>query len=356
MGTNASAVPNLTIGLDVSDRWVALCAVDAAGEVVERGRLRTTQGALGSRFGSMQPTRVVLEVGQHSPWMCRLLKECGHEVIVANPRQLRLIYQSEDKSDPTDAESLARLARMDRRLLKPIRHRSAAVQAHLGILRARQNLVASRTQLVNHARGACKAFGVRLPKCSTASFGRKAARTLPEELAGALTPILEMATELTRQIRTYDKQIEGLCEEHYPETMLLRQVPGVGSITALAFVLTLEDPGRFSSSRAVGAYFGLRPRRSQSGAHEPELRITKAGDKMLRTLLVQAAHYILGPFAPDTDLRHWGQKLAARGGKTAKKKAAVAVARKLAVLLHRLWVTAEEYEPLRQTRRRAQAA
>lgn len=356
MRVDASAVPNLTIGLDVSDRWVVLCAIDANGEVVEAGKVRTTPEALTSRFEGVPATRVVLEVGQDSPWISRLLKKSGHEVIVANPRQLRLIYQSDNKSDPADAESLARLGRLDRRLLKPIQHRSVETQAHLGILRARQSLVGSRTKLINHARGACKAFGVRLPKSSAGSFATKAAGAVPEDLAEALTPTLEMARELSRQIRMYDKQIEKLCEERYPETSLLRQVPGVGPVTALTFVLTLEDPSRFSSSRSVGDYLGLRPRRSQSGGHEPELRITKAGDKMLRALLVQCAHYILGPFAPETDLRHWGQKLANRGGKTAKKKAAVALARKLAVLLHRLWVTAEVYEPLRQAQRREAVA
>jgi len=139
-------------------------------------------------------------------------------------------------------------------------------------------------------------------------------------------------------------------EERYPRTRLLRQVPGVGPVTALAFVLALADPSRFRSSRSVGAYLGLRPRRSDSGESMPELRITKAGNGAVRRLLVQCAQYILGPFGPESDLRGWGLKLAGRGGKRAKRVAVVAVARKLSVLLHRLWVSGENYDPLRNSK------
>jgi transposase len=164
--------------------------------------------------------------------------------------------------------------------------------------------------------------------------------------------VLETIASLTHKIRRYERHIEQLASERYPETCLLRQVSGVGPLTALSFVLTLEDPGRFRRSRSVGAYLGLRQRQSQSGEQDPELRITKAGDHDLRRLLIGSAHYLLGPFGPDTDLRRWGLALAARGKKNAKKRAVVAVARKLAVLLHRLWVTAEVYEPLRNHGRR----
>jgi transposase len=222
------------------------------------------------------------------------------------------------------------------------------------LIRSRDALVASRTQLVNHVRHQVKVWGARLPKCSTESFANKVADHLPDGLQLALAPIVEQVGRLTQQIREYDRQVERLCRDEYPETERLRQVAGVGPLTALCFVLTLEDPTRFARGRDVGAYLGLVPRRHESGARSPELRITKAGDATLRRLLVGAAHYVLGPFGPDTDLRTWGLELAKRGRKNAKKRAVVATARKLAVLLHALWKSPEPYEPQRASRQAAQ--
>jgi transposase len=168
----------------------------------------------------------------------------------------------------------------------------------------------------------------------------------------ALGPILEQIGSLTQRIRDYDRRLEAISKDRYPETELLRQVEGIGPLTALAFVLTLEDPHRFEKSRSVGAYLGLVPARDQSGDRDPQRRISKEGDEMLRRLLVGSAHYTLGPFGSDSDLRRHGEKIASRGGKNAKKRAAVAVARKLSVLLHHLWVTGEVYDPLHDAHRR----
>jgi transposase len=205
---------------------------------------------------------------------------------------------------------------------------------------------------VNHVRGAVKSFGHRLPKCPARSFHKKAPEHIPEALSPALEPILEQIASLTGRIRDYDRQLETVSEEHYPESELLRQVEGIGPLTALCFLLTLEDPSRFAKSRSVGAYLGLVPARDQSGDRDPQKHISKEGDEMLRKLLVSSAHYILGPFGSDSDLRRHGEKIASRGGKNSKKRAAVAVARKLSVLLHRLWVTGEVYDPLYNTHRR----
>lgn len=335
----------MTAGLDLGDKYSHVCVLDESGEVVDEGRVSTTPRALGQRFGGRARCRVALEVGTHSPWVERLLVELGHEVLVANPRKLRLIFDNESKGDGLDAEQLARLARVDPKLLYPIRHRDGSSRAALAVLRSRQALVEARTKLINHVRGVVKSFGGRLKSCSTPSFAKRAASQLPEVLRESLLPVLETLGELSRKIRQFDRRIEQLAQEQYPVTNLLREVPGVGALTALHYVLVIGDPTRFRSSRAVGAYLGLRPRRSQSGRSDPELRITKVGDRELRRLLVSASHYILGPFGPDTDLRRWGLGLAGRGGKNAKKRAVVAVARKLAVLLHRLWVTAQVYEP-----------
>jgi len=341
----------MTAGLDLGDKYSYLCLLDTeSGEVVEEGRLRTTPEDFRRRFCSEQPLRIAIEAGTHSPWASRVLKECGHEVLVANPRKVQLIYTNKRKTDEIDAENLARLARLDPKLLYPLKHRGEESQAHLAIIRSREALVGTRTQLVNHVRGAVKSFGGRLPKCPARSFHNKAPDHIPEALWPALGPILETIGSLTQRIRDYERQLETIAKERYPETELLRQVEGVGVLTALTFVLTLEDPYRFERSRSVGAYLGLVPASDQSGDRDPQKRrISKEGDEMLRKLLVGSAHYILGPFGKDSDLRRHGEKIASRGSKNAKKRAAVAVARKLAVLLHRLWITAEVYEPLRNT-------
>jgi transposase len=342
----------MTGGLDLGDKYSYLCLIDTqSGEVIEEGRLRTTPEGLRRRFASEPPLRIAIETGTHSPWVSRLLEECGHEVLVANARKLRLIYANRRKTDEVDAENLARLARLDPKLLYPVEHRGQDSQAHMAIIRSRQALVDCRTQLVNHARGTVKSFGARLPKCPARGFHKRAQEHIPEALLPALGPILEQIGSLTERILKYDRELEAIAKESYPETELLRQVEGIGPLTALSFVLTIEDPYRFEKSRSVGAYLGLVPATDRSGDRDPQKRISKEGDEMLRRLLVSGAHYILGPFGSDSDLRRHGEKIAARGGKNAKKRAVVAVARKLAVLLHSLWVSAEVYEPLRNAHR-----
>jgi transposase len=352
MTDGSSEQPQMTAGLDLGDKYSYLCLIDQeGGEVIEEGRLRTSPKAFRRRFASERPLRIAIEAGTHSPWASRVLEECGHEVLVANARKLRLIYANKRKTDEIDAENLARLARLDPKLLYPLKHRGEDSQAHMALIRSREALVSTRTQLVNHVRGAVKSFGARLPKCPASSFHKKAAEHIPEALWLALGPILQTIGSLTQRIRDYDRQLETISKEHYPETELLRQVEGIGTLTALTFVLTLEDPYRFEKSRSVGAYVGLVPAQDQSGDRDPQKRISKEGDEMLRRLLVSSAHYILGPFGSDSDLRRHGEKIASRGGKNSKKRAVVAVARKLAVLLHSLWISAEVYEPLRNTHR-----
>jgi transposase len=267
--------PLMTAGLDISDKYSYLCLIDQeSGEVVEEGRLRTTPEALRRRFASEQPLRIAIEAGTHSPWVSRVLEECGHEVLVANARKLRLIYANKQKTDEVDAENLARLARLDPKLLYPLKHRGEECQAHMALIRSRQALVGARTQLVNHVRGAVKSFGARLPKCPARSFHKRAPEHIPEALLPALGPVLETIGSLTERIRDYERQLEAIAKERYPqETELLRQVEGVGPLTALTFVLTLEDPYRFEKSRSVGAYLGLVPASEKSGDRDPQRRI-----------------------------------------------------------------------------------
>ncbi|MGH7427768.1 MAG: IS110 family transposase [Candidatus Methylomirabilaceae bacterium] len=340
----------LYVGLDLGDRWSQVHVLDGEGDLVEETRLPTSASNLGRRFSGIAACRVAMEVGVHSPWVSRLLQGLGHETIVADARKLRLIYRNPRKNDSIDAEYLARLARLDPKLLSPVRHRSPEAQADLALLRSRDTLVRARTMMINHARGLAKSAGQPLPSCSADAFPHKVRLSLPEALKPALEPLLETIGVITQAIRAYDRQIEALCRSRYPETERLRQVAGVGPLTSLAYLLSLEDPQRFRKSREVGPFLGLVPRQNQSGGSDPQLRITKTGDPYLRRLLVGSAQYLLGPFGPDCELRRWGLKLAERGGLNAKKRAVVGVARKLAVLLHRLWLTGEHYLPLYHTR------
>ena len=348
-GKAGKAARKVTIGMDLGDRTSRYCVLDQEGKVQLEGSVGTTRKAMAQVFGAVARCRIAIEVGTHSPWLSRLLQSWGHEVIVANARQVKLISQSSRKDDRLDAQTLARLARVDPLLLRPIQHRSEKAQGHLLVIRVRALLVETRTALVNAARGFAKAAGERLPACDPDRMGVERMEELPGELQEGLQPLLEQVESLTEKIKACDAKIEQIARIEYPETELLRQVSGVGTLIALTFILTVEDRERFQKSRDVGCYVGLRPKRSSSGESQPQLRITKEGDVYLRKLLVQGAHYILGWRGPDTDLRRWGWKLAQRGGKNAKKRAIVAVARKLAVLLHRLWVTSEVYEPLRNS-------
>jgi transposase len=338
----------LTVGVDLGDQWSHYCILGLEGETLAEGQLRTTQQHIAEFFQALNAARVVFEVGTHSAWVQEVICGCGHEVLVANPRLMEGSKRRKRKNDRIDANKLARLGRVDPQSLHPMRHRSKEVRQDLVVLRARDALVAVRTELINATRGLVKSTGARLPKCSSPSFAQKVEEAVPVEIREALLPLVRMTAALSDCIQGYDEKIEKLGREKYGHTALLRQVKGVGPITALAYVLTLENPERFVKSRDVGPYLGLVPKQEDSGESQPQLGISKTGDTMVRKLLVGSAQYILGPFGPDTDLRRYGLRLCERGGKNAKKRAAVAVARKLAVLLHCLWVSGEVYEPLRQ--------
>ena len=335
--------PEMTMGIDVGDRYSHLCLLDEDGEVVERDRVRSTDAAFRRHFEGAPRLRIALECGTHSPWMSRLLKQLGHQVVIANARKIPTITESESKNDRNDAEQLARLAAFDPRLLSPLEHRSLSRQQDLNLIQARAILVKARTMIVNALRGLVKSAGGRLPACSAASFPARAASAVPPVLTAVAGPLIEQIARLNIQIGTMDQQIEKLAAK-YPEIGTLRSVPGVGPLVATAYVLTLDGPNVVPSSRSAGAFLGLRPGQSQSGESDPERRITRTGNTYLRCLLVQSAQYVLGRFGPDSALRRWGLKLAASGGKRAKKRAIVAVARKLAVILHSMWRSGQRFE------------
>jgi transposase len=239
---------------------------------------------------------------------------------------------------------LARLARLDLSLLAPVQQRSRSAQVDLASLRSRDILVSVRTKLVNHVRGLLKQFGVRVESRSTPAFARQARKVIPAELRPALVPVLETLDGVSEQIALHDRQVEQLLKAS-PIATRLAQIDGVGPITALTFRLTIDEPAKFKKSRLVAAFLGLVPAKDQSGASDPQKHITKAGNPFLRRLLVQCAHRLLGPFGPECDLKRWGLTLCARGGPAGKKRAIVAVARKLAVMMHRVWITGRPYDP-----------
>ena len=335
------------VGVDLGDRSSQICRLDReTGAILEQRRLSTTSASF-QRYFQGAPCLVIVESGTHTPWVRRLLESLGHQVITANPSKVQAISSSLRKTDERDARCLAQLARVDPELLGPVHARSPEAQQALAVVRAREGLVKVRTLLINQVRGMVKSFGARLPGCSSKSFARGASEAIPQALKASLEPLLAVIADLSERIGVFDRDIEAWAQR-FAVTQRLRQIKGVGALTSLVFVLTLDDPHRFARSRSVGAYLGLVPASRNTGGSTPQLSITKQGDGLLRRLLVQAAHYILGPFGQDSDLRSFGLELSRRGGKNGKKRAVVAVARKLAVLLHRLWISGEDYEPCRR--------
>ena len=348
VATVAESKPTQVVGLDLGDRHSHYCVLSSTGEAMEEGRIQTTAAAMAKHFGSEPRMRIALEAGTHSPWVSRLLKGYGHQVIVANPRKIPTLTRSESKNDRNDAEQLARMAAFDPKLLHGIEHRSLERQQDLNLIHTRSVLVRARTMLINSTRGLVKSAGQRLPACSSEAFPEKVPAAVPPALKAACAPLLQQIAQMNQTIGLMDKQIDRL-DKKYSEITLLRTAPGVGPVVAACYVLTLGNPEAMETNRQAGAYLGLRPRQQQSGDSNPQCGITKTGNTYLRSLLVQSAQYILGRHGADSELRRWGLKLAASGGKRGKKRAIVAVARKLAVTLLSMWRNRKKFEPFPQS-------
>lgn len=345
---NPTVFPSMTIGLDLSDRTFQFCELNAAGEIVAEGSLRFNRSTL-QRYLGQKPAgaRVALETCGQSAWVREVIEQCGHEAIVANARDLKAVTGRSQRTDQLDARQLARLARLDPALLNPVEMRSTTAQADLFVIRARAILVEVRTMLVNFARGATKTMGHRLPSTTSHCFVERVREAVPAALRAALQPVLDVLELIGAELDGLDEQIEAMAEKKYPQTRWLSQVPGVGTLTGLTFVLTIGDPDRFACSRDVGAFLGMVPRRKQSGLQDPHLPISKCGDQYLRRLLVQCAHVLMGRFGTDCALRRWALEHA-QNSRQKKKRTVVAVARKLAVLLHRLWREHAVFKPFPQ--------
>lgn len=345
----AAAAPLPVIGLDVGDRRTYLCFLTSDRKVANRTSFATDSVALAENLGRFDPgTEVVLEAGSQSPWMSRLIRDLGFVPLVVDPRRVAAVTRSGRKTDKRDAEVLARLAQGLPEMLGIVHHRTELDQAVVAIIRARAVLVEVRTKLVQCVRGLSKAMGHRIPSCSTDAFATKAAKELPSELKRAALPLLRQIAQTSLAIKRYDKEVEAGARKLHPKVDALRAVPGVGPLVASTFVVTVSSPERFKKSRQVGAWLGLAPKVQSSGDRDPQLRISKTGCPYMRQLLIQSAQHILGP-GKDCDLKRFGLRLCERGGKAAKRRAVTAVARKLAVLLHRLWISDKPYEPLRNS-------
>ena len=342
-------IPQTTIGVDLGDTKHHYCVLDQAGKSLAEGTLFNTKEALSELAARYPGARVAIEVGTHSPWISDHLVREGCEVFVANARKLRAVYENERKCDALDARMLAKIARLDPDLLSPVTHISQEAMADRLVLGSRDRLVEHRTALVQAVRFSLKSLGLRVASCSAPVFPRRVRETLAGHgtLLAGIEPVLTVVAAMNSSIAELDRQVERLGAEKYPVAQKLRQIPGVGPVTSLAFVLAVEDPSRIGATRDIGAYFGIVPRRDQSGNSDKSLGISKTGNAYVRTLLVQCAQHILGPHGPESDLRRFGLRLAERGGRAAKRKAIVAVARKLAVLMLSLWKSGEDYRPLR---------
>ena len=342
-------IPQTTIGVDLGDTKHHYCVLDQAGKSLAEGTLFNTKEALSELAARYPGARVAIEVGTHSPWISDHLVREGCEVFVANARKLRAVYENERKCDALDARMLAKIARLDPDLLSPVTHISQEAMADRLVLGNRDRLVEHRTALVQSVRFSLKSLGLRVASCSAPVFPRRVRETLAGHgtLLAGIEPVLTVVAAMNSSIAELDRQVERLGAEKYPVAQKLRQIPGVGPVTSLAFVLAVEDPSRIGATRDIGAYFGIVPRRDQSGNSDKSLGISKTGNAYVRTLLVQCAQHILGPHGPESDLRRFGLRLAERGGRAAKRKAIVAVARKLAVLMLSLWKSGEDYRPLR---------
>jgi len=343
--------PNLTIGLDLGDRSSWYCVLDETGSIVMEQKVSTTPKALQATFGAMPRSRIALETGMHSPWVSRLLSALGHEVIVAHARNVRLIGESRKKDDRIDAQTLARLARIDPQLLCPVKHRSAKAQADLTVIRARAGLVRARTALVNTARGLAKSYGERLRGCNVRNMNPEKAEGLSPELQLALAPLLAGIESLSERIRECNERIEKLAQEELSAGGIAEAGQGSGHADRADFLADAGRPASLSQEPRRGLLPGTATGTQELGPK----RTADAHQQGRRSVSAHAAGAGCAPHSgavwADSDLRRWGLKLAERGGKSGKKRAVIATARKLAVLLHRLWVSGEVYEPLRNSSR-----
>lgn len=331
-------------GLDVSDKATHICVVDADGKTIWRGACASDPAALAATLAKRCPdlVRVVLETGSLSAFLYHGLIERSVPAICVCARHAKGVLSTRvNKSDPHDAEGLAQLARTG--WYKAVHIKDSATHLDRAQLAVREQLIKAHRAMLGQLRGLLKLFGLRLGKVTTPGKRAERLKALFEqkpELQAIMTPLTEALAALEKQIRLSSRALEARAAAD-PVCRRLMSTPSIGPITALQFKSAIEDPARFDHGEAVGAYAGLAPRRSQSGERDVKGRISKAGDARLRSALYEAANVLLTRVKRPCPLQTWGKALAAaKGGKRAR----VAVARKLAVLLHRLWRTDTDFQ------------
>ena len=335
----------ITIGMDLGNEKHAVCALDESGQILFRKDIDNKPEVLEPFFREHAGATVAMETGLCCRWISALAKACGCEAVVCNARKLSAIWQNQHKNDENDALLLAQLTRADRRLVHPVALRDDEHHEIVQIIELRAVAVAQRTQAVNAVRGLCKACGVFIPGCDASCFHKVAADAIPRETAWKFRPMLRHLKETESLIRRYDKMLVKYAGAHFGEEVeLLQTIPGVGTVTACAFVAFVDDMRRFRKARDAGVYFGLTPAQDNSRTQDKPKRITKAGNGIMRSLLVNATNYILRKSSPDTALKRHGMAICARGGKVAKRKAKVAVARKLATVMFAMLRSGKPYE------------
>jgi transposase len=329
------------VGLDVSKEETAFCVKDGEGKVLASGKVATDPAAILAMLKKhcLYPSRIVMETGTLSGWLARELRKRGISIDVIDARQAHAVMRLQhNKTDAKDADLLAEIARTG--FCRPVAVKSEAAQEGRGFLKARAHLVRLRRDTENTIRGLLGSLGIRFPKGSGKLAGRvREALAERPELSPMIAPLLSMVAALKHEIERLDKAVMVRAKDD-PSCRLLMTAPGVGPVTALAFVATIGDAERFANSRAVGAYVGLTSRRWQSGEMDYSGRISKHGDAMLRALLFEAANSLLTVVRKPHPLKDWARRVRKR---TSHKKACVALARKLAVVLHRMLITGEAF-------------
>jgi transposase len=331
-----------SVGLDVSQKTTAICVVDTNGARLWRGVCASNPDQIEAavRRHAGDDAKVGVETGAMTPWLVHELRERGLEVICLDARHARAALKMQiNKTDQNDAEGLAHIVRTG--WYRAVHVKSLEAHRARALLGARTQLVGMATRLSNHIRGILKTFGVLPGGVRGMRFDRRVEAQLTErpDLQPIVAPILAIWRQLREQIAAFDKVIRTIVRES-PICRLLMSVPGIGPLTVLAYVSTVEKPGRFASSRAVGAHFGLTPRQYQSGEVDRSGRISRCGDGLARTLMFEAAVVILTRVKHRSSLKDWALAIARRAG---TGKARVALARKLTVILHSIWRSGEPF-------------
>ena len=332
----------LYVGLDVSLDMTSVCVLDGAGKIVWRGRCSSTPDAIVRVIHEHAPTavRVGLEAGQLSTWLIHELRKLGLPAICLDARHAKAALSLQiNKTDDNDAHGLAQIVRTG--WYREVAVKSMDSQTVRVLLMARAQLVSQRQTTANLIRGLLKTFGLLVGQAGGSRFATRVRELTVDSpvLVALVEPLLTVWQSLREQVAELDRQVRARARED-ARVRRLMTAPGVGVVVALAYTAVIDDPARFAKSSSVGAYLGLTPRRYQSGEVDYDGHISRCGDGLLRSYLYEAANVVLSRLTKPSWLKEWGEALAKRIG---ARKAKVAVARKLAVVLHRMWMDKQEF-------------